>query len=245
MIKGLKTIAVIPARLESQRFPNKLIQPLGEYSIIQQTFLSVQRMGILDEVWVATDSPIIQEQIQKIGGQVYMSQQAHSCGSDRIAEAVAQSDADVVINVQGDEPFTEKKLIQELIDVFANDTEKSIDLASPYHILEEDIENPNYVKVVTDNNDFALYFSRSVIPYPRNPEEKPIYKRHIGIYAFRKNALMEFYKAHPTPLELAEQIEAIRYLEMGKRMKMIPSDSATIGIDTPEDYQKALEKIKN
>lgn len=240
----MKKIAVIPARFEASRFPGKLMKDLCGKTVIMRTYEAALHTGLFDQVLVATDSDVIYNEIISNGGEAVMSQKNHETGSDRIAEAVENYEADIVINVQGDEPFTNKADLKKLIAVFENDTNEEISLASLMHEITtmEDIENPNNVKVITDLNSNALYFSRSVIPYPRDKEIKqPVYK-HIGIYAFRKSALLEFYNQSPTPLELSEKIECIRYLEHGKKIKMIPTTHLSIGIDVPGDLDKARLK---
>jgi 3-deoxy-manno-octulosonate cytidylyltransferase (CMP-KDO synthetase) len=171
----------------------------------------------------------------------------HECGSDRIAEAVENIEADIVINVQGDEPFIDAISLSKLIAVFKQDTKKEIDLASLKVQItnKEDIENPNNVKVITDINNLAIYFSRSVIPYYRDKDKPVKYYKHKGVYAFRKQALIDFYNTPMTPLEAAEKIEAIRYQEIGKKIKMVETDVEAVGIDTPEDLEKAIEFLKS
>jgi 3-deoxy-manno-octulosonate cytidylyltransferase (CMP-KDO synthetase) len=243
-IKSLKKIAVIPARFEASRFPGKLMKDLCGKSVILRTYEAALHSGLFDQVLVATDSDLIYNEIVDNGGQALMSHKNHETGSDRIAEAVENYEADIIINVQGDEPFTNQSDLRKLIEVFEKDIDGEISLASLMHEMKdiEDIQNPNNVKVITDLTGNALYFSRSVIPFPRDAEVKqPVYK-HIGIYAFRKNALLEFYNQLPTPLELSEKIECIRYLEHGKKIKMIATDHMSIGIDTLEDLEKARFK---
>ena len=234
----MRIIAVIPARYEAQRFPGKLLADLAGKTVLQRTYEAVQQTKLFDEVWVATDSDAIARHIKTIGGQVYRSQLVHDCGSNRVAECAEQLDADVIINVQGDEPFISTQALSDLINAFKQDSEGSIDLASLMIPIanKEDIENPNVVKVVSDNQGRALYFSRAAIPFMRAPGKA---FRHVGIYAFRKAALLDFYAQAPTPLEQAEKIEAIRYLEMGKVMQMLKTDFVGVGIDTPEDLVKA------
>lgn len=240
-----KIIAVIPARYEASRFPAKLMQTLGNKTVIATTYQNVVETGLFDEVFVATDSPIIFEEIEKNGGKVVMTGK-HETGSDRIAEAVEHIDCDIVVNVQGDEPFLKKEPLAQLIKVFENDDNQEISLASLKIKLteKEEIESPNNVKVITDNSGFALYFSRSVVPYPR--EEKGVeYYKHIGVYAFRKKALLDFAKLPMKPLETAEKIECLRYLEYGMRIKMVETDFVGVGIDVPEDLEKARKIIEN
>ena len=236
----MKIIAVIPARYQASRFPGKLMQVLGEKTVIATTYQNVVETGLFDEVFVATDSGIIFEEINKIGGNAVMTGE-HETGSDRIAEAVRDIECDIVVNVQGDEPFLKTEPLKHLISVFNDDFEEKISLASLKIQLKnvEEIENPNNVKVITDNDGFALYFSRSVIPYPREIYPDVAYFKHIGVYAFRKNALLNFAQLPMKPLEISEKIECIRYLEYGMKIKMIETDFVGVGIDVPEDLEKA------
>lgn len=241
----MKTIAVIPARYASTRFPAKLMQDLGGKTVILRTYEASVATGLFHDVFVVTDSDLIYNEIISNGGKAIMSIKEHESGSDRIAEAVADIDADIVVNVQGDEPFTEKGPLEQVLSVFKNDTEKKIDLASLMREItkEEDINNPNNVKVVVDQNDFALYFSRSVIPYPREKNVGVRYFQHIGIYAFRKQAIMDFYSLPMKSLEASEKLEQLRYLEFGKRIKMVETTHVSIGIDTVEDLEKARKML--
>ena len=242
----MKIIAVIPARYEASRFPGKLMQILGDKTVIATTYQNVLETKLFDEVFVATDSELIFNEISLIGGNAVMTGN-HETGSDRIAEAVANIDCDIVVNVQGDEPFLKTEPLKKLISVFKDDLEEKISLASLKIKLTEieEIENPNNVKVITDNKGFALYFSRSVIPYPRETSVKAEYFKHIGVYAFRKNALLDFAKLEMQSLEIAEKIECIRYLEYGMKIKMIETDFVGVGIDVPEDLEKARLILKN
>ena len=238
--KTLKIIAVIPARYAASRFPGKLMQILGDKTVISTTYQNVVETGLFDEVFVATDSEIIFDEITKNGGKAVMTGQ-HETGSDRIAEAVQNIDCEIVINVQGDEPFLKTEPLKQLIEVFKNDINKEISLASLKIRLknQEEVENPNNVKVITDLQNFAMYFSRSVIPFPRETSVEHLYYKHIGVYAFRKEALVKFANLEMTPLEISEKIEAIRYLEHGMKIKMIETDFIGVGIDVPEDLEKA------
>ena len=242
----MKIIAVIPARYEASRFPGKLMEILGEKTVISTTYQNVVETGLFEEVFVATDSEIIFKEIENIGGKAVMTGN-HETGSDRIAEAIENIECDIVINVQGDEPFLKLEPLQQLIEVFKNDEKEEISLASLKIKLQDsqEIINPNNVKVITDQNGFALYFSRSVIPFPRETSVNAEYFKHIGVYAFRKNALLNFAKLAMTPLEIAEKIECIRYLEYGMKIKMIETDFVGVGIDVPEDLEKAREILKN
>ncbi len=237
----MKAIAMIPARYEASRFPGKLMADLGGKSVIRRTYEAVVDTNLFASTYVVTDSAIIEEEILKCGGRVIRSQKEHDCGTNRIAEAAQSLDADIVVNVQGDEPFIKKKPLADLLAVFKNDPSGEIDLASLKQELhdEKDINNPNFVKVITDLAMNALYFSRSPIPYPRSVHKGTQYYVHIGVYAFRKSALMDFYHTSSTPLEDTEKIEGIRYLEIGKKIKMVNTDYIGVSIDTEEDLEMA------
>ena len=242
----MKTIAMIPARYAATRFPAKLMQKLGDKSVIVHTYENTMATRLFDEVMVVTDSQIIFDEITHYGGYVTMSKQTHESGSDRIAEAVADLDVDIVVNVQGDEPFVNKDALLKLLNVFYEDGGNNIQVASIMQQIkdEKQINDPNYVKVAVDKNMNALMFSRSVIPFPRNTDVEPVYYEHIGIYAFRKQALMNFTRWAMTPLEITEKIECLRYLENGVSVKMIVSEYMGIEIDTPEDLERA-QKLLN
>lgn len=241
----MKIIAVIPARYASTRFPAKLMQDLGGKTVIQRTYESATNTGLFDDVFVVTDSILIYNEIIENGGKAIMSIKEHESGSDRIAEAVETLDVDIVVNVQGDEPFINKEPLVKVLEVFRNDFENKVDLASLMFQItdEEEINNPNNVKVVTDQNGFALYFSRSVIPFPRDKDAGVRYMKHIGIYAFRKQALLDFYNLPMKSLEASEKLEQLRYLEFGKRIRMVETNQGSIGIDTPEDLEKARKLL--
>jgi 3-deoxy-manno-octulosonate cytidylyltransferase (CMP-KDO synthetase) len=243
----MKVIAMIPARYNASRFPGKLMKDLGGKPVIVRTYEATLQTNLFDEVYVVTDSDVIFKTIKNAKGKVIMSQKEHECGSDRIAEAVENIEADIVINVQGDEPFIDTVSLSKLVDVFKVDVKKEIDLASlkVQIINKEDIENPNNVKVITDVNNLAIYFSRSVIPFHRDATIDVKYYKHKGVYAFRKQALLDFYKTPITPLEAAEKIEAIRYQEIGKKIKMVETNIEAVGIDTPEDLEKAIKYLEN
>ncbi len=238
---------MIPARYSASRFPGKLMKNLGGKPVIVRTYQAAVNAHLFDEVYVVTDSELIFKTIEETGGKAIMSIKEHECGSDRIAEAVENLDVDIVVNVQGDEPFIDTVSLSKLIKAFEEDTKKEIDLASLKVAMTtlEDIENPNNVKVITDIHNFAIYFSRSVIPFHRDQELKVTYYKHKGVYAFRKQALLDFYKTPMTPIEAAEKIECIRYLEVGKKIKMIETSVESIGIDTPEDLEKAKKILEN
>jgi 3-deoxy-manno-octulosonate cytidylyltransferase (CMP-KDO synthetase) len=237
----MKVIAVIPARYASTRFPAKLMQDLGGITVITRTYEAAVNTNLFDDVFVVTDSDLIFNEIVSQGGKAIMSTKEHESGSDRIAEAVSNLDVDIVINIQGDEPFIDRDTLSKLIQVYKNDTKGEVDLASLMREITEiqEVENPNNVKVVVDQSGFALYFSRSVIPYPREKNVGVRYMQHVGIYAFRKQALMDFYNLPMKSLEASEKLEQLRYLEFGKRIKMVETNHVGIGIDTPEDLEKA------
>lgn len=239
------TIAVIPARYASTRFPAKLMQDLGGKTVIRRTYEAAVATGLFDDVFVVTDSKLIYREIVSHGGKAVMSEKEHESGSDRIAEAVAGMEVDVVVNVQGDEPFIEAAPLAALIEVFRRDEARAVDVASLMLKITDptEIHNPNNVKVVTDQNGFALYFSRSVIPFPRDPGATATYFRHIGVYAFRKQALMDFAQLPMKELEATEKLEQLRYLEFGKRIRMVVTTHVGIGIDTPEDLERARQML--
>ena len=242
----MKVIAVIPARYASTRFPAKLMQDLGGKTVITRTYEAAVETQLFEDVFVVTDSQLIFDEIHSKGGKAIMSIKEHESGSDRIAEAIECIEADVIVNVQGDEPFINKEPLEAVLEEFRKDFQKDIDLASLMREISdwEAIENPNIVKVIVDQNNFALYFSRSVIPYPREKNIGVRYFQHIGIYAFRKQALLDFAKLPMKSLEASEKLEQLRYLEYGKRIKMIETTHVGIGIDTLEDLEKARLMLK-
>jgi 3-deoxy-manno-octulosonate cytidylyltransferase (CMP-KDO synthetase) len=242
----MKIISMIPARYSASRFPGKLMQDLEGKSVIRRTYEATVNTKLFDDVFVVTDSQIIFDEIVNHGGKAIMSQKEHECGSDRIAEAVEFMDIDIVVNVQGDEPFTEVSSLKKLIDVFKDDVNKEIDLASlMVHITDwDEIKNPNTVKVIVDKNNFALYFSRSPIPFPRDETVDVKYHKHKGVYAFRKEALLDFYRLPMLELEASEKIECIRYLEYSKKIKMVETNVQGVEIDTPEDLERAKKLWK-
>ncbi len=242
----MKVIAVIPARYASTRFPAKLMQDLGGKTVITRTYEAAVETQLFEDVFVVTDSQLIFDEIHSKGGKAIMSIKEHESGSDRIAEAIECIEADVIVNVQGDEPFINKEPLEAVLEEFRKDFQKDIDLASLMREISdwEAIENPNIVKVIVDHNNFALYFSRSVIPYPREKNIGVRYFQHIGIYAFRKQALLDFAKLPMKSLEASEKLEQLRYLEYGKRIKMIETTHVGIGIDTLEDLEKARLMLK-
>lgn len=234
--------AFIPARYAATRFPAKLMQMLGDKSVIRHTYDNTIATGLFDEVYVVTDSEIIFNEIVNHGGKAIMSKRAHESGSDRIAEAIHDLDIDIVVNVQGDEPFVKRDPLEKVIAVFQD---PSVQVSSLMQVLTDTqlIQDPNYVKVAVDKNSNALFFSRSVIPYPRSTDLAITYYEHIGVYAFKKQALIDFTNWPMSPLEAAEKIECLRYLENGVPIKMIVTTYMGVEIDTPEDLIKAAKLL--
>jgi len=237
---------MIPARYGASRFPGKLMQDLAGKPVIVRTYEAAKATNLFDEVYVVTDSEVIFQEIEANGGKAIMSQKEHDCGSDRIAEAVENMDIDIVVNVQGDEPFTSREGLEKVLAVFNEPDADKIDLASLMTEIHDwkEINDPNTVKVIVDKDNFALYFSRSPIPYPRDKNVDIQYYKHKGIYAFRKQAIMDFYRLSMRSLEAVEKIECIRYLEYGKNIKMAVSNTTGVEIDTPEDLVRANKLLK-
>ncbi|MER3499716.1 MAG: 3-deoxy-manno-octulosonate cytidylyltransferase [Chitinophagaceae bacterium] len=237
----MKKVALIPARHDATRFKGKLMADLGGKTVIRTTYDATVATGLFDEVIVVTDSEIIYKEITSHGGKAMMSTRPHESGSDRIAEAAEKLDAEIIVNVQGDTPFIKKEPLQKLLQQF---DDPSVQVASLMQVLkdEQEINDPNFVKVVVDKHMNALLFSRSVIPYPRDKSVAVTYYEHIGVYAFRKKALLDFTKWPATPLEAVEKIECLRYLENGIPLRMVVVDYMGVEIDTPEDLERA-EKL--
>ncbi len=245
----MKVVAMIPARYASTRFPGKMLKKLGDKTVIAQTYEAAVNSSLFDEVYVVTDSKEIAKEIRRMKGKALISKKEHACGTDRIAEFAGRIDADIFINIQGDEPFIKKEQLQPLIDVFEKDKDKKIDIASlMFKTFDYDeFINPNNVKVVITKEEIALYFSRAPIPYPRDDEFDYAYK-HIGVYAFRKKTLMQIAKLPQTKIEQIEKLENLRFLEYGFRIKMVKTKLVNFGIDTPEDLEYAniyLNKMKD
>lgn len=236
---------MIPARYAATRFPAKLMQMLGSKTVILHTYNNTVATRLFDEVFVVTDSDIIFNEIVSHGGKAMMSNKNHESGSDRIAEAIADMEVDIVVNVQGDEPFVKRGPLEKLLEVFEGEEGKQVQVASLMQVMKEQtfIDDPNYVKVAVDKNMNSLMFSRSVIPYPRSKEASTVYYEHIGVYAFRKEALIQFTNWEITPLEATEKIECLRYLENGIPLKMVVTDYMGIEIDTPEDLERAAKLL--
>lgn len=234
----MNKIALIPARYASTRFPAKLLQPLGAKSVIATVYIAVQQTGLFDQVFVVTDSDAIEAEVRKAGGQVVRSKKEHESGSDRIAEAVAGMEADVIVNVQGDTPFIRKEPLRQLLLQFE---EPGVQVASLMQEIRDDrlLHDPNCVKVCVDKRNNSLFFSRSLIPYPRNNSVPVVHYKHIGVYAFRKKALMDFTTWPVGTLEDIEKLEQLRYLENGVPLRMVLTEFESVEIDTPEDLERA------
>ena len=232
----MKIAALIPARYASTRLPAKLVQDLGGFSLIQRTYQSTLATGVFDEVCVVTDHTHIQDQILAIGGKVILSKKEHESGSDRIAEALDEVEADLIVNVQGDEPFQDAKTLRDLVAAFANPEVKVASLMCK--LAADQVENPNCVKVVVDEQQRAIYFSRSPIPYNREGKQLSYWK-HIGVYAYRRELLLQFTSWSKGTLEQIEMLEQLRLLERGVSIQMVETSHQSIAIDTMEDLVKA------
>src|SRR4051812_2544336 len=228
----MRTIAMIPARYAASRFPGKLMQKLGDQTVIARVYRAAMDTGLFDEVVVVTDSDIIEAEIRSLGGQPVRSKKEHESGTDRIAEAAAHMDVDIILNIQGDTPFIRKEPLQKLLNLFEDETVQVASLMQP--ITDEiTLADPNRVKVCVDRQMNSLLFSRSVIPYPRNKNTAISHYEHIGVYAFRKKALLDFTSWPVTPLEDTEKIECLRFLEHGIPLRMAVTGYMGISIDTP------------
>ena len=241
--------AIIPARYASTRFPGKPLALLGNKPVIQHVY--EQTSSVLSEVWVATDDDRIREAVKKFGGRVVMTRADHKSGTDRIEEAAEKTgtQADVIINIQGDEPFVQPSQIKALMQLFDN-TETQIGTLGKHFENIEAVNNPNSPKIVTDKQGFALYFSRSVIPYIRGAQDNEWlshfpFLKHLGLYAYRREVLHEITQLPQSSLEIAESLEQLRWLENGYRIRVGLTDVETVGIDTPEDLQRAEEFLKS
>jgi len=241
MTSPLKCIIVIPARFASTRFPGKPLVTLGRKPIIQHVYEAVKSLNL--PTIIATDNEIIQSKVKEFGAECVLTSEHHQSGTDRIAEVVKDLDYQLIINVQGDEPFIQVEPLVKLIEAFKD---KTISVASLMHKLESpvDITNPNNVKVVSGPNNQALYFSRSPIPYNRDNIPDVTYYKHIGVYAYTKKALLEFIKLPIGKLESIEKLEQLRFLENDYKIKMVETNYRGIGIDTPEDLSAAEEYLK-
>lgn len=245
----MKFIGIIPARYSSSRFPGKPLAILGGKPVIEHVYRQVS--SVMEDVFVATDDQRIYDAVEAFGGKAIMTRSDHKSGTDRICEALEKvgGSFDVVINIQGDEPFIQKSQLETVMQCFDNPRTQIATLGKPFESMEA-VENPNSPKIVLDNDGYALYFSRSVIPFVRGKEHEEWlshfpYLKHIGLYAYRTEVLMEISKLPQSTLELAESLEQLRWLQNGYKIKVGLTDVETIGIDTPEDLQRAEEKLAN
>jgi 3-deoxy-manno-octulosonate cytidylyltransferase (CMP-KDO synthetase) len=239
----MKFTAIIPARYASSRFPGKPLALLGGKPVIQRVY--EQAVKVLPESYVATDDERIADTVRQFGGQVIMTRADHKSGTDRIEEACQKigTTADVIVNIQGDEPFIQPSQIETLCQLFDDPDTQIGTLGKPFETMEA-VENPNSPKIVCDRRGFALYFSRSVIPYVRGKETKDWlnefpYLKHLGLYAYRRQVLHAITQLPQSPLELAESLEQLRWLENGYRIRVGRTNVETVGIDTPEDLKRA------
>jgi len=238
-------MGVIPARFRSKRFEGKVLADLSGKPIIQHVYERACRASLLEKVLVATDDERIRQAVLAFGGEAVMTSPDHASGTDRIGEAVKSIDVDVVVNIQGDEPLIEPSAIDAVVEPLL--TDRSIQMATLMRQISDprDHENPNVVKVVTDKDGFALYFSRSTIPYSGGDRDSPVYG-HVGIYAYRKDFLLHFIRLAPTPLEKIERLEQLRALENGFRIKVVKVEHYRgVGVDTPEDLEKARRLLRS
>ena len=247
----MKFIGVIPARYASTRFPGKPLAMLGGKSVIQRVYEQVS--SVLDSAYVATDDERILQAVEAFGGKAVMTSPDHKSGTDRIEEAVQKigGSFDVVINVQGDEPFIQRSQLEEIIRCFDDEETQIATLGKPFEKAQgfAAVENPNSPKIVVDNRGYALYFSRSVIPFIRGKEtaewmDHYPFLKHLGIYAYRTEVLHEITRLPQSSLELAESLEQLRWLQNGYRIKVGLTDVETVGIDTPEDLERAEAFLK-
>lgn len=238
----MKNVALIPARYDATRFPGKLMQLLGDKTVIRTTLDATVATKLFDDVIIVTDSDVIYDEIVSNGGKAIRSRKQHESGTDRIAEAAGEIEADIIVNVQGDTPFIKTAPLEKLLKQFED---PSVHVASMMQVLtkQNEIDDPNFVKVAVDKNMNSLFFSRSVIPYPRDNNAPVTYYEHIGVYAFRKKTLLDFTNWPVTALEAAEKIECLRYLEHGIPLRMVIVDYIGVEIDTPEDLKKAARLI--
>lgn len=241
----MKFIAIIPARYASTRFPGKPLAVLGGKTVIQRVY--EQAVSVLPEAWVATDDERIFQAVEAFGGRAVMTRSDHRSGTDRIEEAAQKigTDADVIINIQGDEPFVQASQLNTLMQLFDNADTQIGTLGKRFENMEA-VANQNSPKIVCDKDGFALYFSRSIIPFVRGQEqalwlEHYPYLKHLGIYAYRREVLHEVTQLPPAPLEVAESLEQLRWLYNGYRIRVGLTDVETVGIDTPDDLKRAEE----
>lgn len=250
MSSQLRKVCLIPARYDATRFPGKLMSNLQKTpdvlkTVIRATFENISAMGIFDQVAIVSNSRVIQEEIEKHGGNIIFIEKNYESGTDRISDALGSIDADVIVNVQGDEPFVKKQPLQELLEVF-DSNQQDVLVVSLMRLMDNatDVASSDFVKVVCDKNDFALYFSRSPVPFVKKKEFTPEYYEHVGVYGFNRRALLMFPEMDPTPLERIESVECLRFLENGIPIKMIKTSEHILEIDTEQDLIHANRLIQ-
>jgi len=235
-------VAIIPARYASTRLHGKPLLHIDEKPMIQWVYERTKKAKLTNDVLVATDDKRVFDAVGHFGGKAVMTSSEHKTGTDRIAEAAGGLNVDIIVNVQGDEPLIEPEMIDAAIRPLINDSEIVAATLKAQIKDEKELENPNVVKVVTDKNEFALYFSRLPIPYVRG-QEKNIHFKHIGLYVYRKDFLVKFARMKPTPLEEAEKLEQLRVLENGYKIKVVETKHDSIGVDTKEDLEKVRKIV--
>ena len=233
----MSTIALIPARYAATRLPGKVLADIAGKPMLQHVYERTRQAKTVGRVLVATDDPRIRETVESFGGEALMTSPHHLSGTDRLAEAAQNLECEVVVNVQGDEPMIEPEVIDTAVQPLLDDPALRMSTLKVEITDEQDIYDPNIVKVVTDRDGFALYFSRHPLPFPRNPAHGHWYQ-HIGLYVYRRDFLLEYSRWEPTPLQLTEQLEQLKVLERGYRIKVLPTSHPTVGVDTPEDLER-------
>mgnify|MGYP006275900213 FL=1 len=239
----MKVTAIIPARYASSRLPGKVLKDICGKTMIQRVYEQVKQAHNLDQVIVATDDQRVYQEVESFGGQVEMTAQEHTTGTDRLAEVAADLDSDIIVNVQGDEPLLNPAMIDQAVKPLLEDPELKMSTLKHQITDEGELEDPNSVKVITDKDDFALYFSRSLIPYPRTEQELSYYK-HIGLYVYRRQFLLDYTNLAPTSLEKKESLEQLRALENGYKIKVVETEHQVVGVDTEEDLEKVRKAVR-
>ena len=240
----MKVLCVIPARYASTRLPGKPLKDIAGKPMVVRVYERASQAGLVNETLVATDDERIKTAVEAAGGKAMLTRADHATGTDRLAEvAEVYPDVDLIVNVQGDEPLIEPGLIDQLAGLFANEPDLKMATVKTEMKDEAEQKNPNNVKVVCDKAGYALYFSRSLMPYPRKGG-CPVYK-HIGIYAYRRDFLLHYAKMEPTPLEQAESLEQLRAMENGYRIKVVETKAKFVGVDTVEDLARVNEIYRN
>ena len=242
----MDVIGVIPARYEASRFPGKILADINGKPLIQWVWERAKRSGILDRLIIACDDAHVEKIAKKFGADVVMTAKQHACGTDRILEVISDLDAKIVVNIQGDEPLIHPSMISTAAQALLDDPSLVMTSLMKKIDNQEQLLNPNVVKVVVDKNDFALYFSRAPIPHlAESSEVQPDYYKHIGLYAYTKDFLFTFKNLAPSKLEKIERLEQLRVLENGYKIKLLQTQFDTVGVDTPEDLEKVKTLVTN